>query len=84
MSFKSFQEKVYIKHVNSIYRYIFFLCKNREVAEDVTAEAFTRLFERYKKNKSHVHKDIKNTKSYLLVSGMFYLITSRTNQSTSI
>jgi len=51
MSFQNFQEKMYVKHVNSVYRYVYFLCKNREVAEDVTAEAFTRLFEKYKEDK---------------------------------
>jgi len=56
---KNFQEKVYVRHVSSIYRYIYFLCKNKEIAEDVTAEAFTRLFERYQKDKSYVNKNIK-------------------------
>lgn len=54
------KEEVYKKFANSIYRYVYFISNNRNIAEDITSETFTRFFE------SVDMASIKNVKNYLI------------------
>lgn len=40
-------EDVYINHVDLVYRYIFLLVHNKEVAEDLTQETFIKVFRNF-------------------------------------
>lgn len=42
-------EKIYIEHFEGVYRYIFSLCKNQELAEEITQEAFYKAMESIEK-----------------------------------
>ena len=35
-------EKIYVQHFQSVYRYVFSLCRNETTAEDVTSETFLK------------------------------------------
>ncbi len=50
--------QIYDNHVNSIYRFVFLKVSSKEIAEDLTAETFTRVWRTFKKNKPP--KDVKS------------------------
>lgn len=50
--------QIYDNYVNSIYRFVFLKVSSKEIAEDLTAETFTRVWRTFKKNKPP--KDVKS------------------------
>lgn len=38
-------EAIYVQHFNDVYRYVYSLCKNEAIAEEITQEAFYRAME---------------------------------------
>ncbi len=51
---------LYDKHVDEIYRFVFLKVSTREVAQDITSEAFKKGWEAFKKN-----SEMKNPRAYL-------------------
>lgn len=57
---KDFFSRFYDEHVEALYRFVYFKVSSKEISEDLTAEAFTRLWEQMKSP-----TEIKNPRAYL-------------------
>jgi len=57
---KKFFSDFYDKHINSVYRFIYLKVSSREVSQDLTAEAFKRLWESIQ-----APTEIKNPRAFL-------------------
>ena len=38
-------EAIYVQHFDGVYKYVFFLCRNETMAEEITQETFYRAME---------------------------------------
>ncbi|OGY23960.1 MAG: hypothetical protein A2172_02790 [Candidatus Woykebacteria bacterium RBG_13_40_15] len=54
--------KIYDQYINKIYRFVFIKVNSRELAEDLTAEVFTRCWEKFKRVGS---EGIENIQAFL-------------------
>lgn len=55
-------EEIYNQYINAIYRFVFVRVNSKEVAQDLSSEAFTRAFEYFRKNPE---RDIENMQAFL-------------------
>lgn len=55
--------KIYDKHIEKIYRFIFLKVESQQIAEDLTSQVFIKLWDRLRTN--HKEKKIKNLSAYL-------------------
>jgi RNA polymerase sigma-70 factor, ECF subfamily len=59
-NYKKQFSKIYDKHIDKIYRFIFLKVSSQEIAEDLTSEVFIRTWDRFKSG-----EDIKNIQAFL-------------------
>ncbi|MFQ6082601.1 MAG: RNA polymerase sigma factor [Candidatus Aminicenantia bacterium] len=53
--------KIYDKHIDKIYRFVFFKVNSQEIAEDLTSETFLRTWKSFKEK----NQEIKNIQAFL-------------------
>lgn len=57
---EQFFSQIYDEHINKVYRFVFFKVESDLVAQDITSEAFTRLWKQI-----YLDKEIKNPSAFL-------------------
>ena len=59
--------KIYDKHIDKIYRFIFLKVSSQEIAQDLCSETFLKGWEAYKNQKSNLknQKEIENVSAFL-------------------
>ncbi len=61
-NFRKQFSKIYDQYIDKIYRFIFLKVNSQEIAEDLTAEVFTRSWDRFRNGRG---KDIENIQAFL-------------------
>ncbi len=77
--------KIYDKHIDSIYRFIFIKVSSKIIAEDLTSEVFLKTWQVFQKGE---RKKIKNPRAYLYITARHLVIdfyrTKKQNQTFPI
>ena len=66
---EQFFSQIYDDYIDKIYRFVFFKVDSKSVAEDITSEAFTRLWKQV-----YLDKEIKNPSAFLFTAAKNLLI----------